>query len=114
MLCDTERLYSFIETCPSPFASRNLNHVGRPVGSLSDAFEKRYERRLSTSLPVPPAEPVSTRLASGSSVFERLSLLRREALLLDAIEAPLLAGVLIAAAPADLCITSSSIVIMPS
>ena len=70
MLCDTERLYSLIETCPSPFASRDLNQDGSPVGSLSDALEKRYERRLSASLPVPPVEPVSTRLASRSSVFE--------------------------------------------
>ena len=41
MLCDTERLYSLIETWPSLLVSRDVNHDGRPLGSLSVAFEKR-------------------------------------------------------------------------
>ena len=124
MLSDNERLYSLIDTWPSLFVSRDVNHDGRPVGSLSVAFEKRYECRLSASLPVPPAVPVSTRLANGSSVLERLSLLeppscrpyppsrkcsrsrsllRPESLLalVEAVEVAVLAGVLVAVAPAE-------------
>lgn len=70
MLCDTEWLYSLRDTCPSPLASRDLNQEGSPVGSLSVAVEKRYECRLSASLPVPPAVPVKIRFAIGSSLLE--------------------------------------------
>ena len=83
---------------------------------MSLAFEKRYERRLSASLPVPPAVPVSTRLAKASLVFERLSLelLRLESLLLlgvDELEDDAVGDVEV---PDEWCITISSIVILPS
>src|SRR5690242_4053231 len=60
VLFDHDRLYSLIDTCPSPLASFDLNQPGRFAGSRSPAPRKRKVCRLSLSFAsaaVPPAVP---------------------------------------------------------